>query len=163
MKNDEEYTRWSVSGIRTKYFLRNRIGQGFLVISPWVDVLLLLIFLVMLNKHIVLQPGVVINLKQSAFGDATRTGFEVVVMAVKGGKGNVTEDLVFYDDVRFRIENETPRNDLMASFKERVKNTGNSNLVIYADQAVSHGTILTIMNLAKQAGVANVNMATSPL
>ena len=84
-------------------------------------------------------------------------------MKEAGLKGNAAEDLVFYDDVRFKIENESPRNDLMASFKDRVEKTGNSNLVIYADQAVSHGTILTIMNLAKQAGVANVNMATSPL
>ncbi len=163
MKNDEEYMRWSVRGLRTKYFPKNRIGHGFLVISPWIDVLLLLLFLVMLNKLIVLQPGVVINLQESSFGDATSGGFEVVVMSVKGIKDNVTEDLVFYDDVRFKIENETPRNDLMESFKERIEQTGNSNLVIYADQAVSHGTIINIINLAKQAGVANVNMATHPL
>ena len=163
MKNDEEYIRWSISGLRTRYFPKNRIGHGFLVISPWVDILLLLLFLIMLDKHIVLQPGVVINLKQSSFGDATRSGFEVVVMSVKGIKGSMTEDLVFYDDVRFEIKYEKPRNDLMESFKTRVDTTGNSNLVIYADQAVSHGTIITIINLAKQAGVANVNMATSPL
>lgn len=163
MKNDEESRRWSVSGLQTKYFLRNRIGHGFLVISPWLDVLLLLLFLVMLNKLIVVQPGVVINLQQSSFGDATQCGFEVVIMSVRGINGNVSEDIVFYDDVRFKIKNETSRNDLQASFKERVEKTGNSNLVIYADQSVSHGTIINIMNLAKQAGVANVNMATRPL
>jgi biopolymer transport protein ExbD len=163
MKNKEEYTRWSTSGLRTRYFPKNRIGHGFLIISPWIDILLLLLFLVLLDKHIVLQPGVVIDLKQSAFGDATHSGFEIVVMSIKDVNGNVTEDIVYYDDTRFRIENEIPRNELMISFKERVERSGNSSLVIYADQAVSHGTILTIMNLAKQAGVAKINMATKPL
>lgn len=163
MKNEEEYSRWSLSGLRTKYFPKNRIGHGFLIISPWVDILLLLMFLVLLDKNIVLQPGVVIDLKQSSFGDATRGGFEVVIMSVKSSKGGFSEDIVYYDDVRFRIENEKPRNELMLSFKDIVKKTGNSNLVIYADQNVAHGTIVTIMNLAREAGVSHVNMATSPL
>ncbi|MCK5529258.1 MAG: biopolymer transporter ExbD [Kiritimatiellae bacterium] len=163
MKNEEEYSRWSVSGLRTKYSPKNRIGHGFLIISPWVDILLLLMFLVLLDKTIVLQPGVVIDLKQSSFGDATRSGFEVVIMSVKGMKGSFSEDIVYYDDVRFRIENAKPREELMLSFKDRVQKTGNSNLVIFADQAVAHGTIVEIMNLARQAGVSHVNMATSPV
>ena len=163
MKDKDEYMRWSTSGLRTRYFPKNRIGHGFLVISPWIDILMLLLFLVLMDKHIVLQPGVVIDLKQSAFGDATRSGFEVVVMSIKDMNGNVTEDIVYYDDVRFRIANKGPRSELAESFKNRIERSGDSNLVIYADRHVSHGTILTIMNLAKQAGVSKINMATKPL
>lgn len=161
MINNEEYKRWSVSSLRTKYFPKNRIGHGFLIISPWIDILFLLLFLIMLDKHLVLQPGVVINLKQSSFGNATQIGFSVVVMSVKSVKGDTTEDLVYYDDARFEIKNEKPRSELRESFKEQIEKTGNYDLIIYADEAVSHGTLITIMNLAKQAGVKNINMATS--
>ena len=153
---------WSGRGLRTKYFPKNRIGHGFLIISPWIDIMLLFIFMLLLNKHIVVQPGIVIDLGDSSFGNATPriSGSEVVVLSVNTG-GN-SEDIVYYDDVRFRIKNKQSREELLHSFKNYISESGNANLIIYADRQVAHGTIMKIMNLAKQAGMASINMAAKP-
>ena len=156
---------WSGRGLRTKYFPKNKIGHGFLIISPWIDITLLFIFMLLLNYNIVVQPGIVIDLGHSSFGNATplASGSEVVVLSINSGRsaGNY-EDIVYYDDLRFRISREQSRKELLNSFKNYIVESGNSNLVIYADRKVAHGTIMKIMDLARQAGMANINMAAKP-
>ena len=162
MKNNDT-AKWSVTGLRTRYFPKNRIGHGFLIISPWLDFLLLVLFLILLDKHIVLQPGVVVDLDKGAFADGTHNGIEVVVMSVKGINGHDSEDIIYYDDVRFRMADKKSRAQLQQSFRKKKNAIGNDSLIIYADKNVAHGTIMELMDIADKAGIARVNMAVREL
>ena len=162
MKSREKFGNWGGRGLRTRYFPKNRIGHGFLVISPWVDVILLLLYLVLLDKHLVLQPGVVVELSRAPFEEGTYPGMNVVVIAVKAVSGQPAEDIVFFDDVRFRVGQEPRRDALRDALRDQHARQERSSLVIQADKSVSAGTMMLIMNLAREVGIERVNVATRP-
>jgi biopolymer transport protein ExbD len=90
------------SGLRTKYVPRSRIGQGLISVAPWVDVVLLIVFFLLVGSRVVLQPGVVVALPEGPFTEGTRPGLIAVVLSV-GGEGGRREEIVFFDDERFRM------------------------------------------------------------
>ena len=163
MRTHREPSSWAISGLRTRYFPKSRIGQGLLSISPWVDIILLLIFFVLIDKRLVLQPGVVINLPEAPFEQGTQGGLVVVVMSVRGLEPSANEDIVFFDDERFRIKHE----DRMSAFKHvlaaKIRKNKSVNLIIQADRRVPYGTVMDIMNMALEIGVKHVNVAVRPL
>jgi biopolymer transport protein ExbD len=163
MKSREKFGNWGVSGLRTRYFPKNRIGHGFLIISPWINIVLLLLYLVLLDKHLVVQPGVMLDLPRAPFLEGSAPGMNIVVIAVKPVSGQPAEDIAFFDDVRFRVTQPHRRDALREALREGHIRHDRSSLVIQADQAVSAGTMMLIMNLAQEVGIERVNLATRPL
>lgn len=163
MRNQQQPRSWAISGLRTRYFPRSRIGQGLLSISPWVDIILLLIFFVLIDKQLVLQPGVVIDLPEAPFEQGSRSGLVVVVMSVRGFEPSASEDIVFFDDERFRIRHEDRMSAFRHALAAKVRKSNGVDLIIQADRRVPHGTVMDIMHTAMEVGVQHVNVAVRPL
>ena len=53
--------------LRTRYFPKSRIGQGLISVAPWVNIVLLLIFLLLLDRKSVIQPGYMRNCRADRF------------------------------------------------------------------------------------------------
>jgi biopolymer transport protein ExbD len=155
-RNDRPF----VSGLRTRYRPKSRIGQGLISMAPWADLVLLVLCFWKFDSMVALQPGIGVELPEAPFEQGSRLGLVAVVMCVTPvGKGPVKE-IVFFDDERFVVREEGSMRALNDSIAARAKEQGDTTLVIQADRNVRHGTVVDIMNMALESGIKRVNVAT---
>ncbi len=150
-----------VSGLRMRFIPRARLGQGLVVMGPWVDLILLLLFYVILSAQFIIQPGVVIDLPESKVQDGARLGMTMVVLAPvahSAAGGHV----VFFNDQRFLIDRPDHVERLQRQLSLRVQRLPGAGVTIQADHNVDHGIIVRLVELARESGVKSVNIATRP-
>jgi len=150
------------TGLRTRFFPKSRIGQGLISIAPWLDLVLLVIAFAMLDNKLVLRPGVRVELPEAPFSEGTRYGLVAVVLAVPQAGKEPLREIVFFDDERFLVEDPGQMAQFKSSLAERAEERLEKGLIIQADRAVRHGTVVGIMNAALEVGVRSVNVATRP-
>lgn len=149
----------TVSGLRTRYYPKNRIGHGFITVGPWIDIILLLILFVIIDARLVLQPGVTVSLPQTSFGDGARARQVAVVMSVGSSTRGGRKYIVFFDDVRFVAGEADQMCNLEHAFAQQAKDHPGADLVILADESVPHGTIVKITTMALDVGFQHVSLA----
>jgi len=162
MREGREIGTPMTSGLRTRYFPRARIGQGLVSVGPWLDVILLIIFFLLVDSRFVLQPGVIVDLPTAPFRNGSRLGMVAVVMSVKGAEAGSRREIVFFDDERFLVEDEAQMDGLKRAFDGRIRKYPDASLVLEADRRVPHGTVVNIMDMALDVGVRQVNLAVRP-
>lgn len=159
MIRKEHLSSRTVSGLRTRYYPKSRIGQGLISVGPWVDIVLLIIFFVLLlDSKVVLQPGVIVELPEAPFTEGSR--LELIAVVLSAG---ASQEIVFFDDERFLVRQEEQLRSLGQAFAARVWEYPDAILVIQADRRVPHGTVMNIINLALEVGIKKVNVAERPL
>lgn len=114
--------------------------------APLIDVLFLLVLFLIVNSTVVLQPGVRVNLPVSSFEGGASYGAMFVTISQEG--------MVFFNDER------TPLSGLASAFSQSIHMENESRLVIEADARVPHGRIIEIYNMAAEAGIKEVTLAT---
>lgn len=149
------------TGLRTKYFPKNRIGHGLISAAPWLNIMLLLICFVILESRFILQQGVVIDLPPSSFKGMIHAELVLVVRSVDGGSQGKKE-IIFFDDERFIVSESGQMKSLKASFVRHVGKDNDSGALIYADGDVRQGTLVNIFNMVRDAGVVKINIASRP-
>jgi biopolymer transport protein ExbD len=153
----------AVGGLRTKFHPRTRIGQGFVSVGPWIDVILLLGFFCLANSQLVLQPGVTVRMPETAYRQGAASQLIAVLLSVPGSEsGARREDIVFFDDERFVLASAEQKRQLEQALAARHQEHPESDLVVHCDERVSHGSVVRIMDLAMDVGIRNVHMATRP-
>jgi biopolymer transport protein ExbD len=152
-QNTKKYG-WTRDGLRVRYRPRSSILHGLVGCAPWVDVVLIVIFLVVVAWHEVTPRGVKLELPQSVSLDGTERGQVVLVLLLTG------EEKIVFDNEFFPVDDE----DRMAVFRERLnaaaQNSPDRPLIIEADVNVRHGTIVELCAIAAEAGIGVVNLAT---
>jgi len=159
----DRVSAWNVTGLRTRYSPKSRIGQGLISMAPWVNIALLMFCFLLLDSKLVVQPGICIQLPSGPFREGT--GFEMVadVLSVPGSSGPPHDEMIFFDDQRYRVKSEEQMRNLKQALAVRLREHHDANLIIQADQMVPHGTVVQIMNMALEVGIKQVNIATRPL
>ncbi|OGV57688.1 MAG: hypothetical protein A2283_03120 [Lentisphaerae bacterium RIFOXYA12_FULL_48_11] len=158
----DKFISLASSGLRTRYFPKSRLGHGLVSVAPWVNLVLLLFFFVIVDKKFLLEPGVLVDLPKTSIEQGSPFGLTAVVMSIKGSEGNEREEIVFFDDVRYRMKQEEQRKRLQRAFSSRIRDGHDLVLLIQADRQVLHGTVMDIMNMALVAGMDKVNIAARP-
>jgi len=151
--------RRTVSGLRTRYYPKNRIGQGLITVGPWIDIVMIVILFVILDARLVLQPGVTVDLPTASFSDGSRARYVAVVMSVGSQAVGTRRHIVFFDDVRFVAGEAEQMRNLEHAFAGQAGEHPRSDLVIHADESVPHGTIVEIMTMALNVGFEHVSLA----
>ena len=154
--------RRPVAGLRTRYNPKSRIGQGLVSLAPWFNVMLIMLFLILFESRLVLQPGIVIDLPREPFTDGTRVGFVAVVFSVPGPDKGTREEIVFFDDERFRMASPERFEKLKQALSRRAQTGDPEALVVQADRRVPYETMVRLMDAAREAGFKQINMATRP-
>ncbi len=149
----------TVSGLRTRFFPKSRIGQGLISIAPWLDILALMMMFLALQANFVLQPGVLIRLPQTRFTDGSRPVMAMVVLSVPTETGEHGREIVFFDDVRYLADKDRYMDALREALVARARTRPDGDLAIMADRAVSHGTIMFLCDMAREAGIGRVNVS----
>ena len=152
----------TVSGLRTRYFPKNRIGQGLISISPWIDVVMLVMFFFLLDSQVVLQPGIIIELPRQTFREGTRGAKRLAILHIKGARLSEDRTMIFFDDASYSLRVAKDREKLSAALRVQSRREFADFLVIETDRRVAHGVVADIMELATDAGFKHINLAIIP-
>jgi len=124
-------------------------------ITPLTDVFLVLLIIFIVSAsfmveqaHNALREGVKVNLPKGATKDIDQGAKSLVVAINKAGAvivgGQPVQDA-----------------DLKNLFTSAVAKDANTQVIIQADQSVSHGVVVHVMELAKDAGLVRLAIATA--
>ena len=149
-----------LSGLRTRYFPKSRIGQGLISMAPWLNIVLLIVFFAILDARFVLQPGVVIQLPEAPFTEGLRSGLTAVVLSLETGVPGVREEAVVFDDARFQVSSASQMRRLKQALTAGSYEHPAWGLVILADRHVPLDTVIRLMDMAREAGIKTVNLGT---
>ena len=132
---------------------RGRLRQGYRCRLPeaaaLVDAALLLWLFFLAGSSYVIQPGIRISLPLADFVEGASYRNSVIAVSQEG--------MIFFDDER------VPRESLPALLADAVRANPSGGLLIEADQRVSNRTLMELFNMAVEAGITNVVVATRPL
>lgn len=147
-----------LSGLRTRYAPRSRIGHGLISVAPWINIVLLVIFFAMVESRTLLMPGVVVRLPEMPFRDGTPPGMTAVGLSI-GQPGGGRDELIIFEDERFPVKSPEKMQRLREKWTERAHRRVGVPLVLLADERMDHGTVVRIVNMAREAGFREVNIA----
>lgn len=152
--------RQNVSGLRTRFAPKSRVGQGLVSFAPWIDGIVLLLLFILLEGKFVLTPGIVVNLPEAPIRGGLSEGLAAVVLSVESTKAGAREEIVVFDDEPFNLANEDEMKALASMMKVKVKSRELPALMIFSDTDIAHGSIARLCDIARSAGIQRVNLAT---
>ena len=156
MSDFRKASGWMANELRTRFVPKSRIRSGFTVVSAWLDLILILFFFLYIKSQIIIRPGIIVELPTGSFNEGVAGGPVMVVKQVddSSGKSNV----VFFDDELYRVDDPMRMNALKTALSRYVDGHNESELTIYADKRISHGTVSGLVELSRDVGLDRVNM-----
>jgi hypothetical protein len=150
---------WYVRGFR-RYRPENRLNRGLVSSAPWVNLgLLVTMYLYFLAPN-VLQPGIAVQLPEAPFVDGRHYGHNLVILSMPMAGGQEREEIFFFDDTRY-LGREAAQLDVLRAALARARTAKPGlPLVVEADRLVRHETVVKLFDMARDAGFAEVNLAT---
>jgi biopolymer transport protein ExbD len=123
---------------------REAVSLG-ISIAPLIDIVFLLLIFFMLTSHFEIISGIDISLPDISEKGPNRSGNTIVLSLDKTGNCYLQRERVTLKDLHLKLKEMT---------KER-----RINLMLQADKDVTHGLVVRIMDLAKNAGVTSIVIA----
>jgi biopolymer transport protein ExbD len=158
MSDSRKASGWSSYGLRTKFVPKSRLRNGLTSISPWLDIVLLLVFFAFAESRIMLRPGVVVELPSAKFEGGVPGGMIMVVSALETAQGR--SEMVFFDDEPYDAASSNRMVKLGKALRRYGAEHDDTALTIYADKSITHVTISRIIHMARDAGLDRVNLGT---
>lgn len=128
-------------------FLRKSNEEPRIDLTPMVDVVFLLLIFFMISTTFVESPGISIKLPEASSQPVEREPQELKIYLTRGGD-------VYYLDQKISI---AEYKELLA---EHRSNAANTTVLLMADQESRHGKVVTLMDLARDAGYVKLAIAT---
>lgn len=120
-------------------------------ITPLTDIFLVLLIIFMVTSSAIVdsggQAGVRVDLPKGGAQDIAQTKSDVVVAILQDGRA-VVGGVVLSDE------------ELKNTFQDAKTRAADTSVILQADTGVKHGRVVEVMELAKQMGIANLNIAT---
>lgn len=118
-------------------------------VTPLVDITLVLLIIFMVTAKMIVSNSLLLDLPQAAKGETIQEIFTIEVDA----KGLM------------RVDGEAIGKDseVVNLAKKALKKNKNLRAVIRADKSVSHGQVVRMLDLLKQAGVAKIAIGVTPV
>ncbi len=126
---------------------RSRRNEVTVEITPLVDVVFLLLIFFAVTTSFVNSPGIEVDLPKAASSDMPSQMDDIVVAVNDAGE-------VIFENRRVSLE------ELTVRFEELAKDRKNSTVIVQADERTHHGTVVQVMDAAKEAGFARLAIAT---
>jgi len=126
---------------------RSRKTKAFQLVdvTPMADIVFLLLIFFMLSSTFVIQPGINIRLPKAQ--TASIQPEEKIIVSIS------KDNNVYINDRRVRMDN------LLGELKMSLGGRKDKLLVLKADERVSHGLVVTVLDKAKQAGAEKLAVA----
>ena len=118
-------------------------------VTPLVDITLVLLIIFMVTAKIIVSQSLPLDLPKAASGQNVQQIFSIQLRTT--GEASVDSKKVASDDAILALAREA-----------RAKND-ELRAVIQADQSVTHGRVIHVLDLLKQAGVAKIAFGVTPI
>ena len=118
-------------------------------LTAMIDIIFLLLIFFVLSSSFVLQPAIQIKLPKTLTSQLP-VRKEIVVIIARDNSVFINNKLTKYTDI-------------FAQFQKESRIQPNGTVVIRADRDVSHGFVVKVMDVVKQAGFPNLAIATEPI
>lgn len=128
-----------------------RTAMSEINVTPLVDVMLVLLIIFMVTAPM-MQEGVSVQLPQAKGTALQKEQDQGDVVIAVSGPGNI-----FLNEVPVKED------QLQSRVLEAAKDGAVKDFYLRADKNVPYGTVVRIMALLKEAGVANLGMITTPV
>jgi biopolymer transport protein ExbD len=115
-------------------------------IAPLIDIVFQLLIFFMLTSSFVMQPGIKVNLPKAVTSEAIK--YENI------------EILITSENITYLNGNVITANELKALLKQVSKRKGQT-ILIRADRHASLGRVVEIWDMARDLGIAEINIATN--
>jgi len=119
-------------------------GLKAIDVVPLVNIVFLLLIFLMLSSNFIMQPGLKVELPKVVTSEAVK--YEKIEILLTEG------EQIYLNGRQVIIE------ELKPAFKEAAKK--NQAVLIKADRRVSLGKVSQLWDLARQSGIAQINIAT---
>lgn len=128
----------------------NRSALSQINVTPFVDVMLVLLIIFMVTAPMMVQ-GVNVSLPETESSDNIATEEDQLIVTVD------RDNKILINDLEVGID--FLKEKLMAIFKNR----STKNVFLKADKNIPYGTVVHVMSEIKAAGVEKLGMVTVPL
>lgn len=128
-------------------FLRKSNEEPRIDLTPMVDVVFLLLIFFMISTTFVESPGISIKLPESSAQTIEREPQEIKIYLSREGD-------IYHRDKQITL---ATFKSLLAEHQADAKNT---TVLLLADQESRHGKVVTLMDLARDAGFVKLAIAT---
>ena len=132
--------------MKFRYYRRVKAQAG---LTAMIDIIFLLLIFFVLSSSFVLQPAIQIKLPKTLTSQLP-VRKEIVVIIARDNRVFINNKLTKYTDI-------------FAQFQKESRIQPNGTVVIRADRDVSHGFVVKVMDVVKQAGFPNLAIATEPI
>ena len=131
--------------------------KPFAAAAPWVTLALMVLMFHLLDGRLAARTGVAFDLPAVSGEQVDEAGLALFAIPADGNDGGEST-LVFFDDARYQLADAISAETLRQHLNARMAETS-STLVIFADRKVSAGVLMHLVGLAREAGVARVQIA----
>ena len=128
-------------------FLRKQNDEPRIDLTPMVDVVFLLLIFFMISTTFVESPGISIKLPEASSQTVDREPKEIKIYLSREGD-------IYHRDAKISVD---AFKKLLAEHQADVKQT---TVLLLADQESKHGKVVTLMDLARDAGFTKLAIAT---
>ena len=128
-------------------FQRKQSEEPRIDLTPMVDVVFLLLIFFMISTTFVESPGISIKLPEASSQTIDREPKEIKIYLSSEGDIHYLNNKISIDDFR----------GLLA---EHQSNAEQTTVLLLADQEARHGKVVTLMDLARDAGFVKLAIAT---
>ena len=123
---------------------------------PWVTLGLLLALFAFIGDRLPQVPGLVCDLPSPGSGQAEATGLAALVLPAADAEGDT---LVFFDDARYSLSDESSVATLKDQLGVRVGTEPSGTFLLLADRRVPAGDIMQLVGIARESGFVHVQIA----
>ncbi len=123
-----------------------RRGNGDINVTPFVDVVLVLLIIFMVTAPLMLQ-GMDIDLPQTTTQPIRMPNAPLVLTVTKDGEYSLARKIISAEDLQAKLE---------AVFEAR----GSKEVFLRADKAAPYGIVVTAMSAARRAGATRLGIVT---
>lgn len=127
---------------------KSRVTMSEINVTPFVDVMLVLLIIFMVTAPM-MQQGIDVDLPQTAPGGVAPTEDPFIVVIKQNGKVLVGNAELGREIIRVKIQ-------------EIFKTRRNKQLYIQADRKVDYGAVAEVMGEIRAAGITNIGLITLP-
>ena len=122
--------------------------DAHLDITPIVDTVFNLLIFFALSLNFIVTPGIKVNLPESSTEEIVREKEEIIIVVKQG-------DEIFINNSAVSVE------QLFLILSKLAQRNRETLIIIQADQEVSHGRVVKVMDTAKRAGLTRLAIATT--
>ena len=117
-------------------------------ITPIVDTVFNLLIFFALSLNFIVTPGIKVNLPESSTEEIVREKEEIIIMMKQGNEVVVNNKSVSLEQ-------------LFLMLSQSAQKDKDALVIIQADEKVSHGNVVKVMDTAKRAGLTRLAIATT--